>query len=84
MHTWGGYLAVLGLLMIGRTGSQRLRFGPLWIGLILVAVMTAWEVFEYAIGLSGGRPDFVNDTILDFVCGAIGGVVGYIIHRKTQ
>lgn len=82
MHTWGGYLVILGLLMLGEIGSQRLRFKPVYLGVILLTVMIAWEVFEYAVGLSGGRPDFVSDTISDFIFGGLGGVVAYFIHKR--
>ncbi len=83
MHTWGGFLTVMGFTMLGTIGSRRLMLSrPLKI-LGLVGVMVVWEVFEYVYGIAGTHPSYVVDTGLDFVAGAVGGAAALVVFRKS-
>ena len=82
MHTWGGFLTIMGFVMLGSIGSRRLALTrPLMI-LGLLAVMVAWEVFEYVYGIAGTHPSYLVDTALDVVAGAAGGLVAFVVFRR--
>lgn len=81
MHTAGGFLTIMGFVMLGSIGSRRLALSwPLML-LGLGAVMAAWEVFEYVYGIAGTHPSYLVDTTLDVVVGAVGGMAALIIVR---
>jgi len=81
MHTWGGYLVVYGLMMVGTQGSGVLRLPRSLLFPTLLCVMVAWEVFEYMAGLTGTEANYVSDTAADFLCGTVGGMVAYLTTR---
>ncbi len=83
MHTWGGFLTVMGFTMLGTIGSRRLALSRPLTFLGLVGVMIAWEVFEYVYGIAGTHPSYAVDTALDIVAGATGGVVALVVFRKS-
>lgn len=83
MHTWGGFLTIMGFLMLGSIGSRRLALSrPLMI-LGLFGVMAAWEVFEYVYGIAGTHPSYLVDTTLDVLAGATGGLFALMLFRRT-
>lgn len=83
MHLWGGYLVIIGLLMIGSIGSRRLYFPDWSLAPVLGLVMLGWEVFEYVFGVAGTHPSYLVDTTLDIIFGALGGLIAYGSVRRV-
>lgn len=85
MHTWGGAMVVMSWYTIERTmtfpRTMALKYNhPL---LVLTFMMIGWEIFEYMFKISN-TTNYVFDTILDFITGAIGGlIVFYVIRSRT-
>ncbi len=82
MHTWGGFLTIMGFMMLGGIGSRRLALSRPLMLLGLAGVMAAWEVFEYVYGIAGTHPSYLVDTSLDVVVGAVGGVLALLVFRR--
>lgn len=76
VHLLGGL--TLSMLFIGALD----RFRP-WVFVCLMALSIAgWEVFEYVLG-APREANFIFDSALDVLMGAVGGVVGYFLARYT-
>lgn len=82
MHTWGGFLTIMGFVMLGSIGSRRLALSRALMILGLFGVMTIWEVFEYVYGIAGTHPSYAIDTTLDIVAGAVGGLLALFLFRR--
>lgn len=46
----------------------------------ILAVAVAWEVWEYATGLTGGTPGYWEDTTKDIINGCIGAVAAWALY----
>ena len=85
MHILGGIVVSLGFLWctnIHRTGSQANNL--LLTLLVLLAVGTMWEVFEYTTGITKGQPNLVSDTVGDFVMNMVGGTLGFLLAFRLS
>lgn len=87
MHVLGGLCAALGysiLPFIGLRKKGRYETVLWYIGAVL-AIGLAWELFEYAAGISLVREaHFVLDTALDLGMDLVGGLIGYGVARSTN
>ncbi len=87
MHVLGGLCAALGYSILPFIGlRKRGRYETLlwYIGAVLV-IGIAWEVFEYAAGISLVREaNFILDTVLDLCMDLAGGLIGYGVARSTN
>lgn len=86
VHMLGGFLVVIGMGVVASIGwiDRSLATKKTVIGVSLLAVMIAWELFEFYFGISDATdPIFLPDTTLDFIMGSVGGVLGYVVLRKT-
>jgi hypothetical protein len=81
MHTWGGFLVVYGILMFQVIGSRRVVLERHWVFLILVIVMSGWELFEFGYVIDYTQHNVVLDTILDLVFGGLGGIGASMLAR---
>lgn len=84
MHVWGGFLAIMGFIMLGRIGSRRLALPSLLLPVALLGVMVSWEVFEYVYGVAGTHPSYAMDTTLDFIFGSLGGIVAFALFHRDN
>ena len=82
MHTWGGFLVIYGFIMLGSIGSGKFTLATWLLPLLLILIMVAWEVFEYAFGLTVMDAYYVRDTTFDIICGAAGGWLAYLLTKK--
>lgn len=76
VHLLGGL--TLGMVFIG----IETRFRPIAFVLFMAAVIIGWEVFEYMIG-TPREANFIFDTSLDVLMGALGGTLAYLLARFT-
>lgn len=76
VHFLGGL--VLGMFFIAPQRTVR----PKTYLLLVAAALIGWEVFEYLIGVRH-EEQFLTDTSLDIVMGALGALVAYMGARKT-
>ncbi len=83
MHVMGGLLAVLILSSLRQMRTPLRLLSRVWLALILVMVLLAWEGFGiYRFG--GMKPDFWTDSILDLIFGMVGIVCGYILVQALE
>jgi uncharacterized membrane protein YjdF len=73
---WVG-LACLWLIAVARRPIPAL----LTIFLMVFAVGIAWEIYEYAFGISGG-PMYVYDTAKDLLMDCLGALTAYAIGTR--
>lgn len=82
MHFWGGLLIVLGVRVLFHLGVVRKTNKRSVFGIALLLI-SAWELFEYSIGLING-PAYFFDTIKDIFFGSLGVVIGYFILKQRS
>lgn len=74
---------LLGGLTIGMGVIALLHVFRPWVFVVLmVLAIVGWEVFELLIGIPR-EANFVFDSALDVLMGALGGVVAYFLARLT-
>lgn len=76
VHLLGGL--TLAMVFIG----IETRFRPIAFVLFMIAVIVGWEVFEFFIG-TPQEANFIFDTSLDILMGALGAVLAYLLARFT-
>lgn len=76
VHLLGGL--TLGMVFIAVVR----KFRPYSYILFMIAIVLGWEVFEAVIGTSR-EANFIFDTSLDVLMGAVGGVLAYFLARFT-
>jgi hypothetical protein len=81
MHVVGGvfilllWATMIDLRVVTRS-SMRVKTAVIVVGIVIVL----WEVFGVVVE-QGFKVDFVTDTSIDLLCGAVGGAIGYILVR---
>lgn len=55
---------------------------PRIFSVLFALALIAWEVFEYVFGIPR-EANYLFDTALDFLMGALGGILIYVIARMT-
>lgn len=75
MHILGG--AALGAFLLAFFTSQR----ALLYFACMLAIVVAWEVFEYVAHISTGQPDYWLDTGKDILDGLIGSGITYYFAK---
>lgn len=86
MHVFGGAVVAIGIFAACDIGLSFLRrwrkFLPAMALVLLVAV--GWEVFQYMVGISAIKDDFVWDTVTDLIWGLLGGVGGFYLASRLN
>jgi hypothetical protein len=82
MHTSGGALVVFGLVALRELPVFRSLYPdtPLFLFLVLTALMIAWEIFEFVQGVVRAENPFY-DTAGDILFGYLGGALAYFCLR---
>jgi hypothetical protein len=81
MHILGGVSVALGYALLERRVRRRFSTVIWYVGAVL-CVGIAWEMFEYAAGISGvGGESIAVDTAIDLGMDLLGGILGYGIAR---
>ena len=67
-------------------GMHKFIFFVFVISLVSITAV-GWELFEFFIDLSGLKTDLtsqpsVQDTMVDFILGILGGIIGYVLTFK--
>lgn len=76
VHLLGGLTLGMVFIAIAR------KFRPISYIIFMAIVIFGWEAFEFVIGTSR-EANFIFDTSLDLLMGAIGGVLAYLLARLT-
>ncbi len=86
MHFLGGVTVALGYLtflgLFSNLADKNFTFTRTITFVLLVA--TSWEIFEVVIGIPFEEGNYVGDTTLDLIMGALGGLVGYFVGRRVS
>jgi hypothetical protein len=82
LHFLGGlWLSITSLWLFFFSGLFKLKINKKNIFLVaflsILIVGLSWEVFEIAIGLSFGEPNFITDTISDIAMDFLGAFLAY-------
>jgi predicted signal transduction protein with EAL and GGDEF domain len=82
LHTAGGALVVASWYTVDRMNvyPRVMRLSVNHPLLVLVVMMVGWEIFEYAFGIAN-TTNYVSDTMQDFICGGLGGLVVYTLNK---
>ncbi|MCB9818739.1 hypothetical protein H6788_01010 [Candidatus Nomurabacteria bacterium] len=86
VHFLGGVTVALGFLtFLGFFPKLVDRYFTLvrTVAFVLL-VASVWEVFEVSIGIPFEEGNYVGDTILDLIMGALGGMAGYFVGRRVS
>lgn len=85
VHFLGGLVVVFGLVWFVRC-MRRDQLLRLWHALLFIIVIaTIWELYEYLFGISlASDPDFVNDTVIDYIFGIFGGLTAWFIGKRLS
>jgi len=75
MHFLGGLFISLFVLYLSK--SKRVFLISI-VSVLLVSVV--WELFEHSLGVV--RDDYVLDTIVDFLMGLLGALIGAFVYRS--
>jgi hypothetical protein len=87
MHVLGGFCAALGYSILPFIHMRREGTGEtlMWYLLVVFAIGVAWEIFEYAAGISLAREvNLALDTGLDLIMGLLGGLLGYGLVKSMR
>ncbi len=76
VHLLGGLTIGMGIIALLRV------FRPWVFVVLMVLAIVGWEAFELLIGIPR-EANFVFDSALDVLMGALGGVVAYFLARLT-
>ncbi|MFT5849727.1 MAG: hypothetical protein ACI9H6_000542 [Patiriisocius sp.] len=85
MHFFGGAVVALGIFTLN---DLRIVVPDRWlytipVVLLVILVAMVWEVYELLIGIPI-EANYVVDTVVDLVLGALGGLVGYSIGTSIK
>ena len=85
VHFLGGMVAAFGFLWIVRCLGLS-QYVHIWHAfLFVIIVATAWELYEYLFSISlPSDPDFIRDTVIDYIAGVSGGLGAWYIGRRLS
>ena len=79
IHFSGGlWVALASVWLLAHQGLPH-RF--IRIMAVVIGVSIAWEIFEYAIGMTKQEANYVLDTSLDLLMDVVGGALGYFVAQ---
>lgn len=80
IHFCGGLWVALASVWLFVRHGQTALFARVFA--IVVGISIAWEIFEYAIGMTKQEADYALDTALDLLMDVVGGSLGYFVARS--
>lgn len=83
MHFWGGLLIALGLTTLST--FRRLNFESTYklVFFVGLAIVIAWEVFEWILGVTSPQT-YIVDTSIDIFLGLAGALLGHALLKHFK